>query len=274
MWPPVGRGAERSKTPMLSRPRNPPWKTFLPCCVLAVDPPGEVQEQLVEDALEEPAVPLVRPLLVDLVDAPRRPGVHGRVHVAEAPTRRPGAGRSGACTTRAGAGRAAAWRSRGRRERAGCSGTPGPRRRTTGTPTCRASRRRRRCRGASTRSCVRGVAPSAARARPGRRAASVRRRSGRTAWTRASRRRPAAARRGRPPRDPASPACRRRRSPRGFASSKIASKSRPNGSSGTAARESRRRTSADSPAGIVEDVAGRALRSHAAQGSRPPARRE
>src|SRR2546430_12660833 len=28
MWPPVGRGAERSNTPMLSRPRKPPWKTF------------------------------------------------------------------------------------------------------------------------------------------------------------------------------------------------------------------------------------------------------
>ena len=29
-WPPVGSGALRSKTPMLSRPRKPPSKTFLP----------------------------------------------------------------------------------------------------------------------------------------------------------------------------------------------------------------------------------------------------
>src|SRR4249919_819472 len=28
-WPPVGSGALRSKTPMLSRPRKPPSKTFL-----------------------------------------------------------------------------------------------------------------------------------------------------------------------------------------------------------------------------------------------------
>ena len=34
MWPPVGSGALRSKTPMLSRPRNPPWKTFLPSASL------------------------------------------------------------------------------------------------------------------------------------------------------------------------------------------------------------------------------------------------
>ena len=30
MCPPVGSGAERSKTPMLSRPRKPPSKTFMP----------------------------------------------------------------------------------------------------------------------------------------------------------------------------------------------------------------------------------------------------
>ena len=30
MWPPVGSGAERSNTPMLSRPRKPPWKTLRP----------------------------------------------------------------------------------------------------------------------------------------------------------------------------------------------------------------------------------------------------
>src|SRR5574340_1195690 len=29
-WPPVGSGALRSNTPMLSRPRKPPSKTFLP----------------------------------------------------------------------------------------------------------------------------------------------------------------------------------------------------------------------------------------------------
>ena len=34
MWPPVGSGDDRSKTPMLSRPRKPPWKTLLPSASL------------------------------------------------------------------------------------------------------------------------------------------------------------------------------------------------------------------------------------------------
>jgi len=34
MWPPVGSGAERSNTPMLSSPRKPPWKTFFPSASL------------------------------------------------------------------------------------------------------------------------------------------------------------------------------------------------------------------------------------------------
>src|SRR5207244_6311111 len=33
-WPPVGSGAERSNTPMLSRPRKPPWKTLCPSASL------------------------------------------------------------------------------------------------------------------------------------------------------------------------------------------------------------------------------------------------
>ena len=56
MCPPVGQRLLRSKTPMLSRPRKPPWKTLRPSRVLAVHPPGEVEQQLVEDALQERAV--------------------------------------------------------------------------------------------------------------------------------------------------------------------------------------------------------------------------
>ena len=85
MWPPVGSGALRSKTPMLSSPRKPPWKTLLPFGVLAVHPPGEVEQQLVEDALEEGAVGHAAALLVDLVNAPGGPGVHRRIDVAERP---------------------------------------------------------------------------------------------------------------------------------------------------------------------------------------------
>ena len=48
-----GSGCERSKTPMLSRPRKPPANRLLPVGVLAVHPPGEVEQQLLEDAREE-----------------------------------------------------------------------------------------------------------------------------------------------------------------------------------------------------------------------------
>src|SRR6266511_4926398 len=33
-WPPVGSGALRSNTPLLSSPRNPPWKTLWPSASL------------------------------------------------------------------------------------------------------------------------------------------------------------------------------------------------------------------------------------------------
>ena len=57
-----------------------------PCDVLAVHPPGEVQHQLVEDALEEGEIAAPAALLaIDLEHAPRRPGVHRRVDVAERP---------------------------------------------------------------------------------------------------------------------------------------------------------------------------------------------
>ncbi len=53
--------------------------------VLAVDPPREVEQQLLEHAFEELAVADAAALLLDLVDAPRRPRVHRRVHVAKRP---------------------------------------------------------------------------------------------------------------------------------------------------------------------------------------------
>ena len=55
---PLGSGCERSKTPMLSSPRKPPAKRLLPLDVLAVHPPGEVDQQLLEGALQEQPVAL------------------------------------------------------------------------------------------------------------------------------------------------------------------------------------------------------------------------
>src|SRR6266853_5639526 len=54
--------------------------------ILAVDPPGEVQHQLVEHALQECQVALAPALLaVNLEYAPRGPGMHRRVDVPEGP---------------------------------------------------------------------------------------------------------------------------------------------------------------------------------------------
>ena len=54
--------------------------------ILAVDPPGEVQHQLVEHALQECQVALAPALLaVDLEHAPRGPGMHRWIDVPEGP---------------------------------------------------------------------------------------------------------------------------------------------------------------------------------------------
>ncbi len=53
--------------------------------VFAIDPPGEVEQQFLEDALQEEGIALPRALLLLLVDMPRGPGMHGRIDVAEGP---------------------------------------------------------------------------------------------------------------------------------------------------------------------------------------------
>ncbi len=53
--------------------------------VLAVHPPREVQQELVEDLLEEGPVARAAAAALDLVDAQGRPGVHGRIDVAQRP---------------------------------------------------------------------------------------------------------------------------------------------------------------------------------------------
>ena len=57
----------------------------VPVVVLAVDPPGEVQEQLVEDTLQEFGVGHPADGVLQVIDAPGGPGVDGRVDVGEVP---------------------------------------------------------------------------------------------------------------------------------------------------------------------------------------------
>ena len=85
MVPPVGSGALRSNTPMLSRPRKPPWKTFLPSGSLRLTHHVKFSSSLWNVRSRNSRSALPRDALVDLVDAPGGPGVHGRVHVAERP---------------------------------------------------------------------------------------------------------------------------------------------------------------------------------------------
>src|SRR6185295_16217410 len=60
-------------------------KDVHPIGVFAVDPPGEIQQQLLENSFQKDSVANSTPLLLDLVNAPRCPGVNWWIHVAEGP---------------------------------------------------------------------------------------------------------------------------------------------------------------------------------------------
>ena len=50
--------------------------------IFAIDPPGEVHEQLVEDALEKVVIGLALLTLIDFEDAPGGPSMHGRIDIS------------------------------------------------------------------------------------------------------------------------------------------------------------------------------------------------
>src|SRR5678816_2245245 len=56
-----------------------------PFRIFAIHPPREVDQQLVEDALEELTVANATATFLDLVDAPGGPRMHGRIGVAKRP---------------------------------------------------------------------------------------------------------------------------------------------------------------------------------------------
>ena len=58
---------------------------IFPFGVFPIHPPGEIQEQFVKHALQEDAIAYTLPFLVDLVDAPGRPRMHGRIHISKRP---------------------------------------------------------------------------------------------------------------------------------------------------------------------------------------------
>ena len=86
MWPPVGSVRAPVEHADVVQSQEPALEHVAAFGVLAIHPPREVQHQLVEHAFQERDVALAAVLLaVDLEHAPRGPGVHRRIHVAERP---------------------------------------------------------------------------------------------------------------------------------------------------------------------------------------------
>ncbi len=84
-WPPVGSGALRSNTPMLSRPRNPPSNTLRPVGSLRLIHHVKLTSSFWNARFNHVDVARAALLELGLVDEQRRPGVHRRVDVAEVP---------------------------------------------------------------------------------------------------------------------------------------------------------------------------------------------
>ena len=84
-WPPVGSGALRSKTPMLSRPRKPPSNTFLPKRSLRLTHQVKFSTSLLKIDFRKSRSASPRRACSVRWRNRRRKGVDRRVHVAEVP---------------------------------------------------------------------------------------------------------------------------------------------------------------------------------------------
>ena len=131
---PVGR-CERSMALMLSRPRKPPANRLSPSGSIRLTH----QVKFISSFGQQPGQEVGVASAVDVPHVQRRPGMHGRVHVAERPLvgGQRAVGVSG--TTHGTAPAAGTWRMPGRGVRGRWCGRRGPTRRTTGTPMGRAS---------------------------------------------------------------------------------------------------------------------------------------
>jgi hypothetical protein len=80
----VGQGVGAIEDPDVVEPEEAAAEDVAAFDVLSVDPPGEVQQQLLEAAFEEEQVAAALGI-GDLVNAPDGPGVDRRVDVGEIP---------------------------------------------------------------------------------------------------------------------------------------------------------------------------------------------
>src|SRR5712691_12528736 len=67
------------------KPEKSALKNICAVRVLAVDPPGEVQKELVKDPFQESTIRHAAYAALDFVNAPRGPGMDRRIHIAEGP---------------------------------------------------------------------------------------------------------------------------------------------------------------------------------------------
>src|SRR3954470_13624720 len=82
---PGGQRGAAVEDPDVIQAEEPPLEDVLPGAVLAIDPPGEVHEQLLETALEPLLVSLAAAIFLQAVGEDRGPGVDRRIDVAKIP---------------------------------------------------------------------------------------------------------------------------------------------------------------------------------------------
>ncbi len=83
--PPVGKGLAPVKDADIVQPEKAALKNIISFGVLTIHPPSKVQQQLVEARAQETGGPHTFAFLLDLVDAPGRPGMHGRIDISQRP---------------------------------------------------------------------------------------------------------------------------------------------------------------------------------------------
>src|SRR5215467_2961610 len=83
--PSRGQGLTAVKDADVVETEEATLEDVLAVAVLAVDPPGEVGQELAEGALQEVDIALAAQGLLGAVEKERRPRVDGRVDVAEVP---------------------------------------------------------------------------------------------------------------------------------------------------------------------------------------------
>src|SRR5438132_160532 len=84
----VATGGQRSaaiKDADVVKPKKATLEDVVAFRVLAIDPPGKVEQQFVKHALQEHAVSIARLLLVNFVNAPGGPGKYRWIDVAKGP---------------------------------------------------------------------------------------------------------------------------------------------------------------------------------------------